>query len=77
MNDQVILVIGTSKFLMTNDEAFSVANVLNGCNRITQKWAKGGNVDIIGDPTIDAAYIVPMTAHLQIKLSANMKEDEK
>lgn len=77
MNDQVILVVGTSKFLMTSDEAFAIATTLNGCNRITQKWAKGGNVDVIGEPVIDASYVVPVTAHLQIKLDTNMKDDEK
>lgn len=77
MNDQVILVVGTSKFLMTSDEAFAIATTLNGCNRITTKWAKGGNVEVIGEPAIDASYVVPMTAHLQIKLNANMKDDEK
>ena len=29
MNDQVILVVGTSKFLMTSDEAFAIATTLN------------------------------------------------
>ena len=77
MNDQVILVVGTSKFMLTPSEAFTIAAILNSCNRITTKWAKGGNVEVIADPAIDASYVVPMTAYLQIKINEAMKEDAK
>lgn len=77
MNDQVILVIGTSKFLMNLEEALSVASTLNSCNRIVNKWVSSGNKEVIGEPALDASSIVPMTAYLQITLENNAKEDKK
>ena len=75
MSDQVILVVGTSsKFLMRVDEAMEVCRILNSCNRITTKWASGGNKDVIAEPADDASYVVPFTALRQITLEQNMKE---
>ena len=76
MNDQVILVIGTSKYLLNLEEAFDVCRTLNGASRITQTWLKSGNVEIIGEPEITSASVVPMTAHYQFKLENNMKEKD-
>ena len=73
MSDEVILVIGASKFLMKPQEAFEVATILNSCSRITQKWANGGGLDVITEPTIDGALIAPMSAYYSIKLAENMK----
>lgn len=72
--DQVILIIGTSKFLISLEEALTVAKTLNACSQISSKWASGGNKAVIADPQIDAAHIAPMTAHFQLTLEQNMKE---
>lgn len=77
MNDQVILVVGTNKFLMRNDEAMELCRVLNNCNRITTKWSTGGNKEVIGDPADDASYVVPLTAYRRLILETNAKEFEK
>lgn len=75
MNDQVILVVGTSsKFLMRVDEAMEVCRILNSCSRITTKWASGGNKDVIAEPADDSSCVVPLTALRQITLEQNMKE---
>lgn len=75
MNDQVILVVGTSnKFLMRMDEAMEVCRILNSCSRITTKWASGGNKDVIAEPADDSSCVVPLTALRQITLEQNMKE---
>ena len=77
MNDQVLLVIESGKFLLSPEEAFQVAAVLNACSHITTKWAKGGSVPVIDKPNIQAAVIVPVTAHMQIAWDANARECEK
>lgn len=74
MNDQVILVVNTSKFLMRVDEAMEVCRILNSCNRIVTKWASGGNKDIIDNPADDASCVVPLTAHRMLTLETNAKE---
>jgi len=74
MEDQVCLIVGGSKFLMNIEEAMTVATVLNGCSQIGTKWVSPGNKTVITDPAMDAATIVPVTAHLRLMLETNMKE---
>ena len=77
MQDQVILVVESAKFLMTPEEAFQVAEVLNSCSRISHKWVGGSNKEVIVEPSMDAAVVAPMTAYLIIKLAENAKEEKK
>ena len=78
MNYQVLLVIESGKFLLSPEEAFQIAAVLNACSHITSKWAKGsGSLAVVGKPNIQSAVIVPVTAHMQLEWDANEKECEK
>lgn len=78
MEDQVCLIVGTSKFLMSIEEAMSVAVILNGCNQIGSKWvSNGGNRPAITDPDMAAAHIVPLTAHLRLTLETTAQEGRK
>lgn len=74
MEDQVCLIVGSSKFLMNIEEAMTVATVLNGCSQIGSKWVSHGNKTVIAEPAMDAATIVPITAHFRLMLETNMKE---
>jgi hypothetical protein len=78
MDDNVILHISTSKFLLTPDEAMTICNTLNSANRIEQTWMKGVDSDknnVIKPPGF-ATYVTPVTAILQMEITANMKIQE-
>lgn len=78
MDDNVILHIITSKFLLTPDEAMTICNTLNSANRIEQTWIKGVDSDknnVIKPPGF-ATFVTPMTAILQMEITANMKIQE-
>lgn len=74
MNDHVILCVGDKKFVMTTDEAFSIANILNGCTTVGSAYLAGSSKRVYGRPELDAAYIVPITGPLQLELEMNTKE---
>ena len=79
--DEVILHIGTSKFLLTPEEAMSICNTLNSANRIDHVWLKGVDTDksnAIKPPSF-ASWVTPMTAILQMEITQNtkLKEQEK
>jgi hypothetical protein len=78
MDDNVILHISTSKFLLTPDEAMTICNTLNSANRIEQTWMKGVDSDknnVIKPPGF-ATFVTPVTAILQMEITANMKIQE-
>jgi hypothetical protein len=78
MDDNVILHISNSKFLLTPDEAMTICNTLNSANRIEQTWIKGVDSDknnVIKPPAF-ATFVTPMTAILQMEITANMKIQE-
>ncbi len=78
MDDNVILHIGTSKFLLTPDEAMTICNTLNSANRIEQTWIKGVDSDknkVIRPPEF-ATFVTPVTAILQMEITTNMKIQE-
>ena len=77
MNDQVLLIVESGKFLLSPEEAFQIAAILNACSHITSKWAKGGSLSVVGKPNIQAAVVVPITAHMQLEWDANARECEK
>ena len=76
MNDHVILCIGDRKFVLTVDEAMSIANTLNGATRLNSDWRKGGSQLFYDKPQLDAAYVVPISATLQFELETNTRERE-
>jgi hypothetical protein len=79
MEDEVLLVIGNNRVMMTAEEAFKVCEIINGSSRIATQWyskhGKSGNLDVIQPPSIESftAYVVPLTGHLRITLDANEK----
>ena len=78
MDDSVILHINSTKFLLTPEEAMSICNTLNSANRIEQTWIKGVDSDknnVIKPPGF-ATFVTPMTAILQMEITANMKIQE-
>jgi len=78
MDDNVILHINSSKFLLTPEEAMSICNTLNSACRIEHAWIKGVESDksnVIKPPGF-ATWVTPMTAILQMELAANMKTQE-
>jgi hypothetical protein len=77
MDEEVILNVGSSRFLLTMGEAMEVARVLNSCQRIGSKWAKNGSVTIVEKPSNEACYIAPMTGIFRMELDANAKTIEE
>ena len=76
-DDKVILKVASGEFYLDLTEALAVAKVLCSASRIkdmriTEEW---GNV-LVG-PDIEAASIVPMTAHYWLQLEANRKAKEE
>jgi len=45
MDDNLILHINSSKFLLTPEEAMSICNTLNSASRIDHAWIKGVESD--------------------------------
>jgi hypothetical protein len=78
MDDNVILHIGGTKFLLTADEAMTVCNTLNSANRVEQAWIKDTPSEkshVIKPPGF-ASYVTPMTTILHIEITQNMKTQE-
>jgi len=78
MDDSVILHISNTKFLLTPEEAMSICNTLNSASRIDHAWIKGVDSDknnVIKPPGF-ATFVTPMTAILQMEITANMKIQE-
>jgi hypothetical protein len=73
MDEEVILNIGSTKFLLNMSEAMEVAKVLNSCQRIGSKWAKNGSVTIVEKPSNEACYIAPMTGIFRMELDSNAR----
>ncbi len=56
----------------------TICNTLNSANRIEQTWIKGVDSDknnVIKPPGF-ATFVTPMTAILQMEITANMKIQE-
>jgi hypothetical protein len=76
MGDQVMLMIGDTKFLLSIDEAMGIAKTLNSASVVERAWIKDVDSDkshVIKPPSFKAACVVPMTAILQIEIDSNMK----
>jgi len=79
MDNTVILVIGDKKFLLSIDEAMNIAMTLNSSSTVERTWIKDVAHDrthVIKPPAMNAAYVAPMTALLQIEIDSNMKLTE-
>ena len=73
MDEEVMLNVGSSRFLLTMSEAMEIARVLNSCQRIGSKWAKNGSVTIVEKPSNDACFIAPMTGIFRMELDSNAR----
>lgn len=75
MDDEVLLCIGTSRVVMSPEEAFKICAAVNGSSRIGSRWANGGNVEVMQPPSMDSfiAFVVPFTGHMLMTLEVNEK----
>jgi len=76
MDEEVILNIGSSKFLLNMSEAMEVAKVLNSCQTIGSKWLKNGSVTCVQKPSNDVCFIAPMTGIFRMELDSNERAIE-
>ena len=78
MNDEeVILNVGSNKFLLSVSEAMEIAKVLNSCQTIGSRWLKDGSVTCVQKPSNEACFIAPMTGIFRMELDANQKAFER
>jgi hypothetical protein len=73
---EVLLHVGSEKFVLSMSEAMGVCEILNACNRLGKEWntAQSKNVTMFVKPDIESAYITPITALLRLEVEANEKE---
>ena len=76
MDEEVILNIGSTKFLLNMSEAMEVARVLNSCQTIGSKWLKNGSVTCVQKPSNDVCFIAPMTGIFRMELDSNERAIE-
>ena len=78
MDDNVILHITSSKFLLTPEEAMTICGTLNSASRIEHVWLKGVDSDKsnVMKPPGFATWVTPMTTILQMEITQNMKQIE-
>ena len=76
MDEEVILNVGSTKFLLNMSEAMEVAKVLNSCQTIGSRWLKNGSVTCVQKPSNDVCLIAPMTGILRMELDSNERAIE-
>ena len=76
MDEEVILNVGSQRFLLSMSEAMEVAKVLNSCQRIGSTWLKNGSVTRVEKPSNEACFIAPMTGIFSLELDANERAIE-
>lgn len=76
MDEEVILNVGSSRFLLSVSEAMEVAKVLNSCQTIGSKWLKDGSVTCVQKPSNDVCFIAPMTGIFRMELDSNERAIE-
>ena len=64
MDEEVILNVGSQRFLLSMSEAMEVAKVLNSCQRIGSTWLKNGSVTRVEKPSNEACFM-QMNAQLK------------
>jgi hypothetical protein len=76
MDDQVILYVGDTAFLLGLEEAMSISRTLCGSTRIYKAWVQGhdsSKCHAYADPDPKAATIAPLSGVLQLEIEATMK----
>ncbi len=77
MNDEeVIMNVGSTKFLLNMSEAMEIAKVLNSCQTVGSKWLKNGSVTCVHKPSNDVCFITPMTGIFRMELDSNQRAIE-
>ena len=77
MDEEVMLNVGSSRFLLTMSEAMEIARVLNSCQRIGSKWSKNCSLTVVEKPNNESCFITPMTGIFRMELDANAKTIEE
>jgi hypothetical protein len=76
MDEEFILFVGDTKFLLGLNEAMQVASVLNSAQRIGTEWLKdvpSGRNHVIKQPSLESAMVSPMTAIFRMELETNKR----
>jgi hypothetical protein len=76
--EEVILNVESGRYLLTMDEAMSVARILGAAVTIGNEW-RSGQSDFVVYKKVNpmAASITPFHANLRIEVETNMREKEK
>jgi hypothetical protein len=77
MDEEVILNVGSNKFLLSVSEAMEIAKVLNSCQRIGSKWLRDGSVTCVEKPNNESCFVTPMTGIFRMELDSNERLIEK
>ena len=76
MDEEFILFIGDTKFLLGLNEAMQIASILNSSQRIGTEWitaVSSGRNNVVKQPDISSAFVAPMTAIFRMELDTNQK----
>jgi len=73
MDEEVILNVGSNKFLLSVSEAMEIAKVLNSCQRIGSKWLRDGSVTCVEKPNNESCFVTPMTGIFRMELDSNAR----
>ena len=76
MDEEVILHVGSNKFLLSVSEALEIAKVLNSCQTIGSRWLRDGSVTCVQKPSNEACFIAPMTGIFRMELDSNERAIE-
>jgi hypothetical protein len=76
--DEVILNVESGRYLLTMDEAMSVARILGAAVTIGTEWRSGQSDFVVyRKPNAMAAAILPFHANLRMEVESNMREKDK
>lgn len=76
--DEVILNVESGRYLLTMDEAMSVARILGAAVTIGTEWRSGQSDFVVYKKAIPmAAAILPFHANLRMEVESNMREKDK
>lgn len=75
VNDVVLMIDDSARFVMSIDEALQIAMKLNMSTRIRSRWSNGANHQFVDKPDT-VAHIVPITTFMRMEWESTRKEIE-
>lgn len=76
MDEEFILFVGDTKFLLGLNEAMQIASMLNSAQRIGSEWINNvpsGRNHVVKQPSIESVTVAPMTALFRMELETNKR----